>query len=129
MVDYGTDLSCTTDLDPLGRLVSGNELMVQVCCRRLYCAAGQLFSDPTDASIDVRDLISDDIGPNDLTRIQGLCSQALLGDQRILSASVVAQYDTKLKTLTLNISCVGANGPFSLTLAVTALTVQLLSPS
>ena len=129
MVDYGTDLSCTTDLDPLGRLVSGNEIMVQVCVRRLYCGPGKLFSDPTDNSIDVRDFLSDDIGPTDLTRIQGLCAQALLGDQRILTAQVVAQYDTKLKTLTLAISCVGANGPFSLTLAVTALTVQLVSPT
>lgn len=127
MADYGTDLSCTTDLDPLGRLVSGDELMVQVCVRRLYCASGALLSDPTDNSIDVRDLISADIGPNDIVRIQGLCSQALLGDPRILSANVIATFSAG--TLTLRITAYGANGPFSLTLAVTALTVTLLTPT
>jgi hypothetical protein len=32
-------------------------------------------------------------------------------------------------TLTLTITAYGANGPFSLTIAVTALTVTLLSPT
>ena len=129
MVDYGTDLSCKADLDPLLRDVTGNELMAEVCLRRLYCRKGLLLSDPNDNTLDARDFIGTGISSSDLTRIQGLCVGALLGDERIHSAAVVATFETRTKTLTLVITAVGANGPFSLTLAVTALTVDLLRPS
>lgn len=129
MTDYGSDLSCSTDLDGLLRLVTGNQLMEEVCVRRLYCAAGALLSDPTDNTLDARDFLSQDIGPGDITRIQGLCAQALMGDDRILSASVIATFNSSLKALTLVINAVGANGPFTLTLSVTALTVELLRPA
>lgn len=129
MTDYGSDLSCTTDLDGLCRVVTGNELMAEVCVRRLYCPAGGLLSDPTDNTLDARDFLSADIGPGDLTRIQGLCAQALMGDPRILSAQVTAKFDNASRTLTLTINVVGALGPFTLTLSVTALTVELLRPA
>ena len=129
MVIYGIDLSCGTDLDALLRDVTGNELMSEVCLRRLYCRKGLLLSDPNDNTLDARDFIGSSIGPGDLIRIQALCASALLGDERIQAADVSASFDRSTSTLTLVINATGANGPFSLTLAVTVLSVELLRPS
>lgn len=125
-IDYGRDLSCTTGLDPLLRDVTGNELMEQVCLRRLYARPGSTLSNPVDNTLDARDFLSQGITPSDLPRIQGLCAAALLGDQRIFSATVLGSFTPSTNVLTLNIAGNGAQGPFNLTLAVSAVTVELL---
>lgn len=127
-VDYGTDISCTSDLDPTLRDVTGDELMAQVCLHRLFCRQGRLLSNPVDNTIDLRDKIADGIKPGDETTIQGQCASALVGDQRIISAQVKATFVALTNTLTLNIKGQGARGPFNLTIAATALTVELLRP-
>lgn len=126
--NYGLDLSCATDLDPLLRTVTGLDLMGQVCVRRLYCARGRLLSNPNDETIDVRDFISEGITPASLPRIEATVSNVLEADERIYSAAVQATYEARTMTLTLAINGVGATGPFALTLKVTALTVELLKP-
>ena len=128
MVDFGYDLSCTTDLDPLFRLVTGATLMEQVALHRLFCRQGRLLSNPVDNTIDCRDFISEGITRDDLPRIQGLCQSALVGDPRIFSASVQVSFDTATATLTLNIRGVGSGGPFELTIVVSAVTVEILRP-
>ena len=125
-IDYGVDLSCDTDIDPLLRDVTGTTLMQQVCLRRLFCRPGRLLSNPVDNTIDVRDFLSGDITPEQLPGIRGKCQSALLGDQRIFSATVAASFDPNLHVLTLSIVGNGASGPFNLTLAVTGVTVELL---
>lgn len=127
-IDYGLDLSATTDVDPLLLTVSGTELMNQVCLRRLYCRPGRLLSNPVDNTLDARDFIANGIKPSDLPRIQGLCQAALLGDQRIYSATVLGGFVPSTNVLTLRLSGFGAFGPFNLTLAVSAVTVELLRP-
>jgi hypothetical protein len=121
-------MSCDTDIDPLLADVTADALMVQVCIRRLYTRKGSLLSDPTANTLDVRDFLSGSIADGDLPRIQALCSDALLDDQRIFTADVVAKFNTVTRVLTLRIVGTGATGPFSLTLAVTNVTVQLLVP-
>lgn len=128
--DYGSDLSCTTDLDPLLRLVSGAEMMAQVCLHRLYCRKGSLIGSPNENTIDARDFIAQSInGVRDLQRIKGVCTNVLTADERIFSADVQASFDQKAQLLTLRITGTGALGPFNLTLAVSALTVELLDVS
>ncbi len=127
--NYGLDLSCTTDLNPLLRTVTGVEMMGEVCLRRLYCRKGLLLSDPNDNTLDARDFIGQGInGARDLIRIQALCTNVLESDERIYRAVVVATYDFHSQTLSLAITGTGASGPFNLTLAVTSLTVELLKP-
>lgn len=128
MADFGTDLSCGTDLDPLLRDVSGSDLMEEVCQRRLYCRPGDDLTNPVDNTLDARDFLSTGITPSDLPRIGGQCASALLGDQRIYTATVAATFNPNLNVLTLNITGTGAQGPFNLTLAVTAVTIEVLRP-
>jgi hypothetical protein len=108
------------------RAVNGSELMGQVAMRRLFCRPGSLLSNPVDNTLDARDFVAQGITPRDLPTIQGRCQAALLGDQRIYSATVAATFDPLLNLLTLAITGNGAQGPFNLTLAVSAVTVELL---
>lgn len=126
MPDYGQDISCMIDIEPTFRLVSDVELMRQVAFRRLYCRQGSMLSAPTEETLDVRDFMSMAVEAGGLSKIQGLCQAALLGDARIENANVVATFNTSSRKLILNINCTGSNGPFELVLSVDSLTVEML---
>ena len=129
MTDYGRDWSGTTDLLPTFASVTGAELMAQVCMRRIYTPVGVLFSSPQADTVDVRQYLSTDIDPDraKLNLIQGACTGAILADPRVLSVTVRPTWDAPTRTLTLAINGEGAEGPFALTLAVTSVTVELLT--
>ena len=130
MPDYGLDIWCTTDIDPLLADVTGAELMAQVCLRRLFTRLGALISAPNALTLDSRDFLSlGVISGGDIPNIQAQCQAALLDDERVQTVSVVASFESTSRTLTLTIVGVGAFGPFSLTIAVTSVTVQLLNQS
>jgi hypothetical protein len=124
--DYGADFSCGSDLDPLLRLVTGEELMAQVCLHRVFCRQGSLLSNPVDNTIDLRDQIATGIEQKDLAQINGKARSALMGDQRIFTATVSSTFVARTNTLTLSIQGDGAFGPFNLTLAADAVTVEIL---
>lgn len=119
MADYGIDVSCTLDIDPSLRLVSGNELMREVIVRRLTCRKGSLLSDPL-YGIDIRDFLNSRIDSKALTRIQSIVTGELQNDERILSVTSVASFNTTTKTLTLQMQGQGASGPFNLTITAGA---------
>ena len=123
--NYGSDLACTTDLDPTLRLVSGAEMMGQVCLRRLYCRRGGLISAPNARTLDARDFLNDGIRPGGLTRIAGQCQAAILDDPRVFDCVVAAEYTTDRRLL-LTVRGTGSQGPFALTLSVNELTIDLL---
>lgn len=118
-VNYGTDISCTTDIDPSFRLVSGSELMREVIVRRLTCRKGSLLSDPL-YGIDIRDFLNSRIDSKALTRIQSIVTGELLNDERVLSVVSEASFNSVSKTLTLQMQGSGANGPFNLTITAGA---------
>jgi phage baseplate assembly protein W len=119
MPDYGLDISCITDIDPSLRLVSGNELMREVIVRRLTCRKGSLLSDPL-YGIDIRDFLNSRIDSKALTRIQSLVTGELQNDERILSVTSVASFNTTSKALTIQMQGKGASGPFNLTITAGA---------
>lgn len=127
--DFGRDVSATTDLDPLLNDATGNDLMIQMCVRRLFCRQGSCLSAPNAITLDVRDFLNGSLDLSQQSATQNIsvqCQNALLGDERILSCTVDATYIFATKLLTLQIQANGANGPFSLTLAVNQVTVQLI---
>jgi hypothetical protein len=127
MPDYGRDFMCLTGIDPMLRTVAGIPLMCQVALHRLYCRRGALLSNPNDSTLDARDFIGQGVSTNeDMIRIQGLCVAALLGDERIQSANVKAEFNSGTRILTLTVRGKGAEGPFSLVVAVSALTIEVL---
>jgi len=129
MPDYGNDISCTFDIDPMMRVVTGVEMMAQVCVRRLICRKGSLLSDPL-YGIDVRDFLGSRTDSASIARIQSLCVGELRCDECIFSAKVTATFVNNSKTLNLKIEAVGSPGPFALTISASSgsVTSQLLSP-
>ncbi len=127
--DYGTDLYCDTDMDGSLTEVSGSLLMQQVILKRLYTPKGSLLSAPGENTIDLREWLSTSVDPTqrEITGAKAAATSALMADQRIESVTIDPQFDAATRTLLMSIKGFGAAGPFSLTIAVTSLTVDILN--
>jgi hypothetical protein len=120
----GTDLWCEDDLDPAMPEVSGVLLLAQAAHGRLITARGQLLDDGNYGTL-VRDFLSAETP--DLAAIPAAIEAELKKEQRIETVTTVATWDKASATLTLVITCTTALGPFTLTLAVTEISVELLA--
>ncbi len=130
---YGNDLWCgptstdTLDLDPMMLEVSGIQLLQQAVIRRQVTAKPTDISSPNDG-IDLRKFVKQGLTQQQVSVIAQTVQQELIKDQRILpQTTVVGSYAAATNTLTLQETIVTAQGPFSLTLAVSAVTVQVLT--
>lgn len=129
-MSYGTDLYC---LDRLftGRLVSGTELLAQAAYRRLTTPRGTLDDGDEGAiyGIDLADLVGQPSGTVD--SLPAIVSAELLKDDRFaavhVDASAVTGSDGLTEvTLAIAVTPHDESDPFTLTVAVKDLTVQLL---
>lgn len=122
-MSLGTSISCITDLDQNFALVSGRTALGQAVARRLITPRGRLLNDP-DYGFDLRQYLNDDLGPGDPARIASGIEQEALKDERVLTAS--AQVTLMAGVMTVAIALQDAAGPFTLVLAVSAVTVSIL---
>lgn len=129
MADYGYDMYCDTDISPTLQDIGSPAIMPQVALRRLYTPLGSLLSAPSIVTCDVREFLSSDVALDgrQIARIKSTVTSALIDDARIDQVTVVPRYDERARSLVLGITGFGAGGPFRLTIAATAATVQLLS--
>ncbi len=128
MTDFGSDMSGDTDLSPTLQDVSGLDLMRQVVCRRLYTPNASLLSAPDEVTCDLREFIGS-TQPRDsrlLNGIRATATAALLADPRINSVVIVIDWEPDANFMSVAVSGVGSEGPFELTLAVTAVTIKVL---
>jgi hypothetical protein len=124
--DYGTDLSCITDLSPLMAESSGRMVLIEAALRRVTTGRGMVIDSPNDG-VDLNEALSDDMTTLERARIRALVESELVKDERIFSATVTRNdYDVHTKTLRMSIRLIDADGPFSLTLAINSVSVQLL---
>lgn len=148
MTDFGRDLSCITDLSPSMAEVEGLEAYAQHQLRMLQTPKGSLYRYPR-RGFDLRHQVAKELGDTD--RIRRGIEQELLLDERardvradvvfIESADDVPERfaDLALEALRLGLSLDGAllvqvttltaDGPFSLTLGVSGVTLELLGLS
>lgn len=121
--DYGSDIACSTDIEPSLSVVSGTTCLAQALTRRLQTPPGGLFYDP-DYGTDLRAFLN---GGRDSYAIEHAAEVECLKDERVqhVSASVAFEGDTAR----LSLFIVGGDGPFVLVLAVSSMTVELLSLS
>lgn len=122
--NFGFDLSCTTDLDPLMVEVSGLALLGQAVYRRFITPRGSVIDDP-NYGFDLQTLLNDDLDPQDVGQITASIQNECVKDERILSATAsVVIVPPGILNVTLNLT--SALGPFKLVLAVSAVTVAIL---
>jgi len=134
-VNYGSDLSCVDDLTPHMLVDSGPRLVAEAIARRLITPRGALLDDAT-YGYDVTQFLNADIGPGDLGRIAAGVASECQKDQRVFSASVDVEWmpaagNTSVEPvgtgyIEITIALVLASGPFTLVLAITQVTVQIL---
>lgn len=126
--DFGRDISGTTDVSATLQESEGLQLMREVAVRRLFTPDRSLLSAPDEQTVDLRIFCSADFSRNTqgIRVIESTAQAALQADPRILSAQVTARWLTE-HTLEVLVSCDTALGPFQLTLAVNAVTIEVLA--
>jgi hypothetical protein len=125
LADFGTDLSCVTDLTPDCKEVSGARVWLESLARRLQ---GSLFYDP-DFGYDLVDMLDDEVRLPDLDSASADIDQEFLKDERTLSSSTTVTRTVNNGAVSLRVvsRVRSALGPFTLTLEVSKVTVQILS--
>lgn len=124
-VDFGTDLSCTDDLDETMKEISGQDVLAQAIYRRLTTPRGQLIDDP-DYGIDVRSFLSRGVDAGKLHEIEGTIRQEVLKDERVANVTAKATIDYKTYSITVSLIVTTGDGPFRLVFSITADTVEFL---
>lgn len=117
MVDYGTTVSCVSDLAAPARLVSGLRVVGEAIARRLLTPAGGLIDDP-EYGLDLRQYVNGDLTRADLARLASEVETEARKDERVAAAKAVVAYDERAFKLTVTIEVRTGAGPFSLVLTV-----------
>lgn len=126
MVDYGTDLACVDDIDPTGRVVSGNRLIAEAVARRWTTPLGALIGYP-DYGYDVAKHINADMSASDLAAMNFALEAEALKDERVEAATVTSSL-AEDGVLTITGSLDAGEGPIRLVLSVSDVSVTLLAP-
>lgn len=125
----GKDVSCTDSLRT-GRYASGARVVAEAIYRRLITPRGMLRGGEEEANygLDLAGLIGSATSAASEAAVPGQVRAEILKDERIESAEV-----TLLKTeqgpatiYQLTVEATTSEGPFTLTLAASAVTVELL---
>ncbi len=124
MVDFGSELSCTNDIAGDSRIVTGFRVVGEAIYRRWTTPRGRLIGYP-NFGYDITQHINDDMSEADIASMcAGLQAEALK-DERV-DACVVSASMTPEGLMTVTAIVETGQGPFTLTVAATAVSVQLL---
>ncbi len=112
------------DLSGDFRTVSGRQALAEALVRRWTTPRGGLIGDPNYGT-DLTEYINDDYGPGDLAKIIARAEAEALQDERVESISSRAEI-SDAGVLRIEFTITEASGPFSLTVSVDNVTVDLL---
>jgi phage baseplate assembly protein W len=126
---YGSDISCTTDLDPLMSEVDpfSIDAIRQAILRRLDTPRGQLPDDP-NYGLDLKSELNRGVDVNTLRSLAGRLRSEIVKDDRVDSATVRVAPNATGSRITVNIRVVPVDpnlGEFDATLAATSTEVIL----
>lgn len=129
MPNFGTDLSCTFDVSAEGRTVSGVMCLVEALIRRWTTPRGMLLGAP-DYGTDVTENMNETVDELALERIRAELRSEALKDERVHDLSVIesSSLDDVIKSRVFRavLSIDTADGPFTFTIGVSELSVELL---
>lgn len=130
--DFGTDVSAFPDLDPSFATISGNRVLIEICIRRWTTPRGSA-PDAPDAGIDVRDYLNEGMvglagnaGNAVLSTMKQAMENEAKRDQRIRNCAALLVYNQGTSAINATVTLDGGNGPFTLELAISAVTIALL---
>jgi phage baseplate assembly protein W len=114
------------DIDPGGRVVSGFTVVAEAIARRWVTPRGRLIGYP-NYGFDLTQYVNADMNPRDIAGLSAGAAAEALKDERVESCAVTATLLTGILTVVAEVET--AQGPFTLTVAVSDVTVQLLEVS
>lgn len=125
--DFGSDLDGIDDLDANMAEVDGFTLLTVDLACRFGTTRGGVIGAPDDG-FDLTELLSGEWTKQREAQTRAQIAAQALRDERVRSVAVTIDVDEDgaTRTLTITISGIAADGPFSLTLAVANATVQVL---
>mgnify|MGYP000535348007 CR=1 FL=1 len=121
---YGTDISCTTDIDADGREVDpmSIEAVSQSILRSLDCPQGGIYGDPEYVSLDLRARLNVGVTTADVRGLADEIRSVVTEDDRVSSADVAVALEGAT-TLLITISVIPEDPtrtePFRLVIAAT----------
>jgi len=124
MTDYGSDVSCVSDIASDGRTVSGFVVVGEAIARRLSTPRGRLIADP-NYGFDLTQFINEDMSPRDIAGLQSGVVAECLKDERVSAADATATLD-RSGVLTLSVNLELSTESFTLVLAVSAVKVEII---
>lgn len=128
---YGTDLLVTFagngngDIDASGVLASGIMVLAQSLTMAQTTPQASLLGDQSQC-FDVRGWISAGMTQGQISGLGIVVKNQLLKDQRVTSATITPSFNYSTSTLTLIEQIQSTLGPFTLTLNVSQVSVQML---
>lgn len=125
--DFGTDLSCVDDIASDGRVVSGFRVVAEAIARRWLCPRGRLIGYP-NYGYDLTQFVNADLDARDLDELQSGAAAEAEKDERVERCVVTATLQDD-GTLEVVGAVTTAQGPFQLVVAVSSVTLTLLSVS
>jgi phage baseplate assembly protein W len=124
--ELGTDLAGSIGLDAAFTLVGGHRALAEACIRRLTTPRGGLFYAPNYGT-DVREMLMARLDAARLSGWKSRIESELRKDDRVQSARAEITLDAAAERAVIAVSVATADGPFSFTLAASALSVELLT--
>lgn len=126
---FGRDTSCTTGLRA-GRTVTGVRLVAEAAYRRITTPRGMLRGSDDEQSygLDVTELIGQATSKAIVAALPGRIANELAKDERIETTDVdVVESSVGFeRAYEITIRCTTGEGPFTLTLAASEVSVELL---
>ena len=122
----GLDVSTFPDLDATFALISGAKVVAEAVARRITTPRGSLRGQP-DYGIDVRDYLNEGLTPARVFALKAAIQAEAEADPRVASVDVDVTHDPKAGSLRVSVAGVSSLGPFELVLAITAVSVEVLS--
>ncbi len=114
------------DLDPYFRAVTGRTAVAQALLRRLVTPRGGLLGEPL-YGLDVRAWTNDTIDARALRALETAAATQLRRDERVDDVSLVATFADDVLRLVGRVRLVGDTTPLRLTLAIAAVTAEVIA--
>lgn len=125
-MDFATDIGGVVDLDAAFAVVSGRTARNQRLARLLTTPRGSLPYAP-NRGVDVREWLNDTSTPKQLQARRAAVQAELEADEEVDSATVTLSYDGNTGALGVVAQLTDATQTSTLTLAITATSVAILS--
>lgn len=123
--DFGVDISTYPELSDTFALITSRRSVAEVAYRRLSTDAGSLAFH-SDAGLDLRLWLNEGVTDTRLFALREEVERELERDERVERCVAKVTFDAQTGALGVVVDLYTAEGPFTLTLRVTSLTLELL---